>query len=154
MRHGPPSFFERIGATARHHGAEGFSRVFGRRQDAVTTAELGVEAETWAAEWLQTEHHFDIIARNARYLCGEVDLVARADGTLVFVEVRARSRRDFGHPLESIDFRKKRRICAAAREFMADHGTMGCTGCRFDVVGIWWGPPHEAVLVRDAFPAR
>ncbi len=73
---------------------------------------------------------------------GEIDLVMRApDGTLVFVEVRARSGLAHGGAAASIGVAKQRRIVFAARHYLAR-----CTvtpACRFDVVafdgqGVTW----------------
>jgi putative endonuclease len=95
--------------------------------------EAGAHAEEIAAQYLG-EKGLQVIARNYRTRQGEIDLVARDGGVLVFVEVRQRSREDFGGALESIDERKQRRIALAA------HGYLGEIGheppCRFDVVTV------------------
>ena len=76
--------------------------------------------------------------RTANYRCklGEIDLVMtdRA-GSLVFVEVRYRARRDFGGPAASVDARKRQRLIRAARVYLSQHG-LHERPARFDVVGI------------------
>lgn len=51
------------------------------------------------------------MARNYRCRSGEIDLIARDGECLVFVEVRYRTDTGKGHPLETVDPRKQRRIC-------------------------------------------
>jgi len=66
---------------------------------------------------------------------GEIDLVMRdLDGTLVFVEVRARSGLGHGGAAASIGARKQRRIVFAARHYLARCAI--APPCRFDVVAI------------------
>lgn len=95
--------------------------------------EAGAQAEEVAARYLG-EKGLQVIARNYRTRLGEIDLVARDGGVLVFVEVRLRSRDDYGGALESIDGSKQRRIALAA------HGYLGEMGheppCRFDVITV------------------
>ena len=109
-----------------------------------TTKQTGDAAEDLALRHLQAQG-LQLVQRNYRTPGrggGEIDLVMRdADGTLVFVEVRQRSRSDHGGALASITFAKKRRIIFAARHFL-----MRLTHeppCRFDVVtcepdGLQW----------------
>ena len=64
---------------------------------------------------------------------GEIDLIVRdPDGTVVFVEVRSRSRQDFGGAGASISATKQRRIIFAARHYLMRLRTP--PPCRFDAV--------------------
>jgi putative endonuclease len=75
------------------------------------------------------------VARGPRAHGGEVDLIVRErDGTLVFVEVRARRSAAFGGAAASVDASKRRRIVYAARHFLL--GFAAPPPCRFDVVAI------------------
>jgi putative endonuclease len=66
---------------------------------------------------------------------GEVDLIMRAaDGTLVFVEVRARSGLSHGGAAASVTRVKQRRLIYAARHYLMRHATP--PPCRFDVVAM------------------
>ncbi|MDR2153663.1 MAG: YraN family protein [Burkholderiaceae bacterium] len=67
---------------------------------------------------------------------GEIDLIAREpDGTLVFVEVRARASGSRGGAAASVDAAKRRRIVRAARRYLLCHHRSP-PPCRFDVVTI------------------
>ena len=54
---------------------------------------------------------YRILYRNFRgHSGGEIDIVARDRDTLVFVEVKTRTREDFGRPMSAVDQQKRRRI--------------------------------------------
>ena len=76
----------------------------------------------------------------------------RDDDTLVFVEVRYRSRTDFGGALESVDEHKVARVVAAAEHYLASSRSDPLTPCRFDVVCVRPGNGHAPLQwIRDAF---
>ena len=90
------------------------------------------------------------VARNVLCRGGELDLVMRErDGTLVFVEVRARSRRGYDGAASSIGWQKRRKIVHAAQHYLMTR-TTGTAACRFDVVAFEAG---RLVWLRDAFRA-
>jgi putative endonuclease len=72
---------------------------------------------------------------------------------VVFVEVRLRSRSDFGDGAASVDTAKQRRIARVAAQYIAVND-LGRTPCRFDVVSIC--KPHYRLhlqWIRNAFTA-
>lgn len=105
----------------------------------------GQESEEKACCFLK-QRGYRILARNWRTRSGEVDIIARDEGTLVFVEVKARSSDGFGGPEAAVDRPKQRRIITAALSFLE------VTECelptRFDVVAI---RPGNVRLYQDAF---
>ena len=75
------------------------------------------------------------VARGPSRRAGEVDLVLQdRDGTVVFVEVRARSTAAFGGPAASVGHAKQERLRLAARVFLGRYPVL--PPCRFDVVAI------------------
>ena len=64
---------------------------------------------------------FDILARRHRNRLGELDIIAFEQDTLVFVEVKMRSSRQFGEPWEFVDWRKQQILRRTAEQFIADH---------------------------------
>jgi len=94
-------------------------------------AVAGARAEALAAEFLAARG-VTIVERNFRRRCGELDLVARDGDTLVFVEVRLRTRRDFGGAAASITAAKRSRMAAAAGLYLAR--LRHTPPCRFDAV--------------------
>ena len=76
---------------------------------------LGRRGEEIAARYLASRG-LAIVERNWRCPQGEIDVIARDGGELVFVEVKTRSSVAFGHPLESITpvkLARLRRLAAA-----------------------------------------
>lgn len=92
------------------------------------------------------------VARNWQCRHGEIDLVMRDGGTLVFVEVRLRTPRGFADGAASVDGFKQRRLVQAASMYLADHAGWADAPCRFDVVSIE-GDTDEIGWIRDAFDA-
>lgn len=86
--------------------------------------ELGTRGEEIVAAHLQNLGA-RIIAKNWRIKDGEIDLVARVNGTLIFVEVKTRSSHRYGHPLEAIDLRKAHRLQRLALAWIASHDQWG-----------------------------
>lgn len=112
---------------------------------------VGARFEAHAQNWLQRQR-LVFVARNVHCRGGELDLVMREhDGTLVFVEVRARTRAAYGGAAASIGWHKRQRLLRAAREYLltyaGEHGALP-PACRFDVVTFEGG---RLTWLRDAF---
>jgi putative endonuclease len=109
----------------------------------------GAAAEQLAADYLLRQG-LSVIERNFRVRGGEIDLVCRDGKTTVFVEVRLRSRSDFGGAAASITATKQARLILAARHWLVRHGE---TPCRFDCM-LFDGPePYNIEWLRNAFSA-
>jgi putative endonuclease len=101
----------------------------------VTTKAQGDQAEVLARAFLQRQGMRWLASkfRSPGRGGGEIDLIMRdADGTLVFVEVRQRSRNDFGGAAASIVGSKRSRIIFAAQHYLLRLSSP--PPCRFDVV--------------------
>ena len=92
-----------------------------------------------------------LIARNARYPEGELDLIVRERDMLVFVEVRMRSSATFGGAVSSVDRFKQKRLLRAAQHWLLQHYGERWPACRFDVVSVAGDGTIE--WIRDAFAA-
>ena len=121
-----------------------------------TTTELGRTAETRALRHLETAG-LQLLTRNYRCRAGELDLVM-IDATsqvLVLVEVRSRSRSDFGMAAATISAGKQRRCSLAARHLLLTRRELRRLRARFDVIAI--DPPAQAggepvvTWIRNAF---
>jgi len=108
----------------------------------------GARAEQLAADFLQGRG-LRLLARNYRVKGGEVDLVCRDGGVLVFVEVRLRRNARYGSALESITRQKQARVVLAARHYLASDGAD--SACRFDCIAFDRLEPEALQWVRDAF---
>src|SRR2546423_13667005 len=113
---------------------------------------LGVRGEKLAGRFLR-RNGFKILYRNFRGRHGgEIDLVCRERDTLVFVEVKTRTREDFGRPLEADKPQKKRRISLGGLAWLRLLGDPDIL-FRFDVVEVILAEnaKPKIELIRDAF---
>jgi putative endonuclease len=101
------------------------------RPERVAAFRVGLSAESRAAALLIVKG-YRILARRFRTPVGEVDIVARRRNTLVFVEVKARSRLD--DAAEAVTDRGKRRTVAAAEAWLALNPDDVHRDIRFDAV--------------------
>lgn len=95
---------------------------------------LGDEGEKIACQHLK-KSGYSIILRNFRCRSGEVDIIARHKGVLVFIEVKTRRSESFGSPAAAVTPRKQLQIAKAALEYLARENLFD-TEARFDVVSI------------------
>jgi putative endonuclease len=114
---------------------------------------LGETGENLAVSEL-TARGYAILDRRYRTRHGEIDIVAEHDGTIVFVEVRARSTAEFGRAAETVTDAKKRKVTAMAVDYLARHRLTN-RPCRFDVVAIdqALNPTPEITVYPNAFDA-
>ncbi len=113
---------------------------------------LGARGEKLAARYLRRQG-YKVLYRNFRGRHGgELDLVCRDRDTLVFVEVKTRTREDYGRPLEGVNRKQQRRIVLGGLAWLRSLGDPDLH-FRFDVVEvvIAEGTPPRVELVRDAF---
>src|SRR5882672_12931997 len=85
-------------------------RRFSRSRELSEHLRLGARGEKLACAFLRRKG-YRILYRNFRARHGgEVDIVCRDRDTLVFVEVKTRTREDFGRPVAAVDREKKKRV--------------------------------------------
>ncbi len=97
---------------------------------------LGCRGEELAATYLEKKGYI-ILQRNYRSGAGEMDIVAQDGDCLVFVEVRARSTREYGTPEESITPSKAQRLVEVAQGYLQEQGD-AVREWRIDLVAILW----------------
>ena len=105
--------------------------IFGRGMKNKIVGSCGEDA---ACEYLKA-HGCEIVERNMRTRCGEIDIIARDGGCLVFVEVKTRGSDSFGTPAEAVTYYKRRNIIRAAELYLMKNPTD--SDIRFDVVEVY-----------------
>src|SRR3954466_15769970 len=95
---------------------------------------FGELGERIAERWL-TRRGWRVIQRRFRNGHRDIDLVVERDGTVAFVEVKARRGADFGGPVAAVNWRKQKELTKSAYVWIERHGT-AATEYRFDVVGV------------------
>lgn len=83
----------------------------------MTKKEIGNRGEALAAAFLEKQG-YEILCRNYHCRGGELDIVARRGGFLVFAEVKTRTAGSFGVPAEAVDLRKQKRLLLAATDYI------------------------------------
>jgi putative endonuclease len=103
------------------------------------------------AEWLALAalmlKGYRPIGRRVSIAGGEIDLVVQRGTTIVFVEVKARARRDDAR--EAIDAAKRRRFSRAARAWIGRNAW--CAGMTFRVDAVFVGARGWPAHVVHAF---
>jgi putative endonuclease len=120
-------------------------RGFPGSRNTESKTEKGTKAEDLAARHLKKQG-FKIICRNWRAKTAEVDIIAEDGPTLVFIEVKARSTRQFGLPEEAVTPHKQQKMARAAMDFVIRKKKDA--PMRFDVISIG---PDGLRHIRDAF---
>ena len=114
--------------------------------------QLGTRGEKLACRFLR-RNGYKVLYRNFRGRTGgEIDIVCRDNDTLVFVEVKTRTREDFGRPSDAIDRDKQKRIARGGLAWLRllDNPDIFF---RFDVVEVVIadGSRPRFELLRNAF---
>ncbi len=112
--------------------------------------EVGEEGESLASAELE-KLGYSILHRRYRTRFGEIDIVADDGGTVVFVEVKAKTSGSYGDPVEEVTPQKQRQIIMMGQAY----ATFCCapdTPCRFDVVTVDLAGVAPAITIyKDAF---
>jgi putative endonuclease len=98
---------------------------------------LGRKGEDLAASYLRSLG-WEIVERNYTTWLGEIDLVCRDHGTLVFVEVKTRTSSGIARPDQSVTQRKQAKLRRLVEEYLMKHN-LESSDVRFDVLGITLG---------------
>jgi putative endonuclease len=110
---------------------------------------LGEKGEGLAVKFLKKKG-YKIIKQNYKTPIGEIDIIAKDEETLIFIEVKTRESIEYGLPFEAVNSHKKRKIANVALLYLKRFKEI--PPCRFDIVSIYYkqGKP-EFKLIKDAF---
>lgn len=112
--------------------------------------QLGDAGEDLAAAALKKQG-YQILERNYVTPLGEIDLIARHGGDLVFIEVKTRRSNKFADPQDAVNPAKQARLQRLA-DYYLQRKRLGEVEMRFDVVGITWDDGKPQVnIITDAF---
>lgn len=130
---------------------------------AQTTTSIGRYGEDIAVDYL-VNNGYTILERNYRYNHREIDIIARIEKSLVFVEVKARTdnernMRRYGRPGSAVTWHKQRLISEAALFYMHEKNIR--MGARIDVIEVYFYPAYNGQLpqvkrihqIKNAFTA-
>jgi len=96
---------------------------------------LGAFGEAAAADWLRKKH-YEILAMNYRCRLGELDVIAKNRGVIVFAEVKLRREGGYAPAAEYVTPEKQRRLRIAAESWLCQNALEDAE-CRFDVIEVY-----------------
>lgn len=112
---------------------------------------LGVEGEDFATKYL-TEQGYEILDRNFASRFGEVDVVARKENYLCFIEVKTRkSAKNIASGFEAVSPSKQKKIIKTAEYYLVTHKALDGLQPRFDCLEINVGETTEIKMLTNAF---
>ncbi len=113
----------------------------------------GQKGEELAIQFL-TEKGYHILEHNFKVIFGEIDIIAKKNHSICFVEVKSRKSRKFGLPEEAITEYKKKKIIRVAQYYIKQKDIKNSL-FRFDVVSIQLNERNQLEIrhIRDAFSA-
>jgi putative endonuclease len=109
---------------------------------------VGKKGEIIAAAHLQ-KGGYEILATNYRAGRGEIDIIAKIDTTLVFLEVKTRSNSKFGFPEEAVTQKKADKLIETAEVYLDEISWEG--PIRFDIISVNLQGSLEVMHFEDAF---
>lgn len=111
---------------------------------------FGQLGERIAERWLRLRG-WRVVQRRFRTGHRDIDLVVERDGTVAFVEVKARKGAAFGGPVQAVNYRKRKELERSALVWIDRHGREA-ESYRFDVVGVLLdGADVRVCHVENAF---
>jgi putative endonuclease len=115
----------------------------------LTKINTGKEGEKIAAAFLK-KNGYRIIETNLRCVLGEIDIIAREKGELVFIEVKTRKSGELGYPEQAVGIKKQKKMSQLALWYLQKKNAD--TDARFDVVAITISASgNEIKLIKNAF---
>lgn len=98
----------------------------------------GLWGENKAVEFLKAKNYTILarLARNYHSRFGEIDIIARKQNTIIFVEVKTRKNTAFGFPAEFVDYQKQQKIMKTAQLYINDNFNAEFD-YRFDIIEVF-----------------
>lgn len=93
----------------------------------------GINGENLAANYL-VKNGYSLLERNYRHKHSEIDIIAKKEQIIVFVEVKARNSSSFGNPEEAVNGKKIKKIIEGAENYIYDNNWLG--RIRFDIISV------------------
>ncbi|MBR3646148.1 MAG: YraN family protein [Lachnospiraceae bacterium] len=108
---------------------------------------LGDIKEYLVTEYL-SKNGYEILERNFRCRLGEIDIVAKESGYLVFIEVKYRSSLNYGSPELAVNYKKQNTIYKVAQYYCKKNSLPQDCPSRFDVVSVLG---DDIKVIKNAF---
>jgi len=109
---------------------------------------IGKMGEDTAVRFL-LKKGYEILERNFRFRRGEIDIIAKKQGEIVFVEVKTTMKGGFGEPEDRVGSKKQYQIGQVAKGYLYSKEIYD-VDCRFDVITVT-GSNKVLHHIKDAF---
>lgn len=110
----------------------------------------GRTGETVAAVFLKN-NGYQIVETNYRCPLGEIDIIARDQDDLVFIEVKTRTSTTLGYPEQAVGIIKQKKMSLLALWYL-EHMNLHNAKARFDVVAVTMSNAEPEIrLIQNAF---
>lgn len=110
--------------------------------------QIGNLYENKARKYL-SNNDYVILEQNYRTKIGEIDIIARNENYLCFIEVKYRDEKSLATGLYAVDKAKQKTIYNVAKMYMLENKIDDDTACRFDVISV---DGSDIELIKNAFP--
>jgi len=97
-----------------------------------------------------TAKGYEILETQYRREGGEIDIVAKDGGYLVFVEVKYRRQTRYGSPAAAVTAAKQKALTTAAWFYLSENN-LADADCRFDIIEIFGKEQLEINHIQNAF---
>ena len=114
--------------------------------------DFGRHSEIMAQNYLRSLG-YTILETNWRSGHKEIDIIAKDENIIVFVEVKSRTNDIFAKPEDAVNFKKIKNIVRAANTYLISHNIE--SDSRFDIITLLLMPSGEYKIehIKDAFIA-
>ena len=100
----------------------------------MNTLKIGVDGEKAACNFLKKKG-YKILKRNYKKTYGEIDIIAKVDNTITFVEVKTRANTEFGLACEAVTKSKQDKIIKTAYSYIKENNTDA--DFSFDIIEVY-----------------
>jgi putative endonuclease len=97
--------------------------------------QIGAMGEDIAKNYL-IENEFTILEQNYRNKIGEIDLIAKKNNEIVFVEVKSRNNLNYGYPSEAVNMKKQFKILNTSKVYISSN-KLNNSRLRYDVIEVY-----------------
>lgn len=124
------------------------SNIFSKSSEINDNKSTGNLGESKACKYIK-KNGYKVLKKNYRTKFGEIDIIGTDSDTICFIEVKARSRTDYGSPQEFVTKKKQERLWKTASIYI-DKNSPEIENYRFDVVAVDL-ENEEIELFKNAF---
>ncbi|MDR5658280.1 YraN family protein [Serpentinicella sp. ANB-PHB4] len=111
---------------------------------------LGDFGESIALEYF-INNKYKVTKTNYRTKIGEIDIIAKKDKVIIFVEVKTRKNNKYGLPREAVTLKKQENIRRVAQWYIQEYKPKGYN-YRFDVIEVYYNQSsHQINHIESAF---